>query len=172
MGGASRQVEILGVRACLLQYLCKMRICWKWSKVINNVGRTEKMKLIEEWIIEQFSNTTNGLVTSPVLTLLPTVTQCISDQSWHVFLILASHHFLILSAICQKREITYVDTHPLSMMWFCSFGAIMVQCPFEPVLFFSSSVILLEHSCHYFSAVMKESGEIGAQDQKLYFISF
>ena len=32
---------------------------------------------------------------------------------------------------------------------------------------FSSSVILLEHSCHYFSAVMKESGEIGAQDQKL-----
>ena len=138
MGGASRQVEILGLRACLLQNLCKMRICCKCSKVISHVGRTEKMKLIEGWILlpEQFSNTTNGLVTSPVLTLLPTVTQCISDQSWHVFLILASHHFQILSAICQKREIMYVDTHPLSMMWFCTFGAIMVQCPFEPVLFF------------------------------------
>ena len=102
-------VGILGLRACLLQNLCKMRICRKWPKVISHVDRTEKMKLIEGWIIlpEQFSNTTNGLVTSPVLTLLPTVTQCISDQSWHVFLILASHHFQILSAIRQKREITY-----------------------------------------------------------------
>ena len=168
MGGASRQAEILGVRACLLQYLCKMRICWKWSKVINNVGRTEKMKLIEEWIIEQFSREYHKWAGD-----VPCINSPAHRDKMYFWPIIACISHLGKSSfpniernLPEKRN--HVRGHPplindVILQFWRHNGPMSIWTSSG----FSSSVILLEHSCHYFSAIMKVRGEIGAQDQKL-----